>query len=118
MSGYSCARPAGDSSTVENDSLLCNNIPKDLGNRTQAIRTLSETEFTFEQSLETLQVFGVKKAIFYSCDGNLGYLMVNTSRRNYLYENVPRELWENFKNANSIDGFFNKNLKYNTIYVY
>ncbi|MFA0964127.1 hypothetical protein AB9P05_20125 [Roseivirga sp. BDSF3-8] len=97
---------------------VCNNVPRDLGNRVQAIQTLQDTEFTFEQSLETLQVFGVKKATYYSCDGNLGYLVVNTYRRNYLYENVPRELWENFKNAYSIDGFFTKNLKFNTIYLY
>ncbi|MGB3180971.1 MAG: hypothetical protein WBB45_06255 [Cyclobacteriaceae bacterium] len=109
--------PGTDTVNVEKDT-ICNNIPRDLGNRTQAISTLSDTEFIFEQSLETLQVFGVKKATFYSCDGNLGYLVVNTSRRNYLYENVPRALWENFKVAYSIDGFFVKNLKYNTIYLY
>lgn len=88
-----------------------------LGNRYEAIATIQNTEFAFEQSFQTLDAIGVQKATFYSCGGN-GYVIVETSKRTELFKNVPQHVWMEWINANSINGFYHRVIQYNPQYQY
>ena len=53
----------------------------------------------------------LKKANFYSCDGKQGYLILKTSKMNYIFKSVPINVWSNFKEASSFGKFYNKNIR-------
>ena len=70
--------------------------------------------FDFQLSEEeNLQLSSwMSKANYYSCDGLVGYFTYETKKgKNYIYRNVPLEVWQGFKNANSPGGFYNQNMK-------
>ena len=54
----------------------------------------------------------MKKANYYSCDGLVGYFSYETKTgKDYIYRNVPKEVWQGFKNADSPGGYYNQNIK-------
>lgn len=54
----------------------------------------------------------MKKANYYSCDGVVGYFTYETkNHKNYIYRNIPRVVWQGFKNADSRGAFYNQNIK-------
>ncbi len=54
----------------------------------------------------------MSKANYYSCDGMVGYFTYETKNgENYIYRNVPMEVWQGFKNADSPGRFYNENIK-------
>jgi len=54
----------------------------------------------------------MSKANYYSCDGLVGYFIYEiTNGKNYIYRNVPRVVWQGFKNADSRGAFYNQNIK-------
>lgn len=91
---------------------------RELGTSFEAMKKIDKVEFNFVQNLELLNPFGIQEATFYSCDGNNGYMVVKTSRRDYIHENVPRYVWEDFKNSYSLNRFYDRYIKNNTLYIY
>ena len=114
------AQDKSDNENQKNDTTKsCNELKKeDLGAEHEAIEKLQEYEFNFVQTFETMFVQGVKKATFYSCENGNRYMVVETHRRDFLYENVTRRVWENFKNASSVNGFFYQYIRNNPKYSY
>lgn len=54
----------------------------------------------------------MKKANYYSCDGLVGYFTYETKNgKNYIYRNLPMEVWQGFKDADSPGRFYNQNIK-------
>lgn len=47
-----------------------------------------------------------------SCDGNTGYLELDTDDENYIHQDVPIEVWDDFKNAESLGGYYNQYIKH------
>ena len=48
---------------------------------------------------------------YYSCDSKTGYLLITTAKKTYAYDNVPIEIWNKFKNADSFGKFYLSNIK-------
>lgn len=54
----------------------------------------------------------IANAQYYSCDGKLGFLILEThSGKAYTHQNVPLSIWNNFKNARSPGSSYTKNIK-------
>lgn len=94
----------------------CLALGNSLGNRFEAIEKIQQTEFDFIQEFKTLNIIGVQKATFYGCGAGNGYLIVETNRQPEVYQNVPRDLWEEWKIAYNIDYFYQRVLRNNSLY--
>lgn len=94
----------------------CHALGNSLGNRFEAIEKIQQTEFEFIQEFKTLNIMGVQKATFYGCGAGNGYLIVETNRQPEVYQNVPRDLWEEWKIAYNIDYFYQRVLRNNSLY--
>ena len=67
-------------------------------------------QFSGEENLQRSS--WIKKANYYSCNGLVGYFSYETKTgKNYIYRNVPIEVWQGFKNAVSPGGFYNERIK-------
>lgn len=72
---------------------------------------LDLTSFSFSEQLDTSKSSWIKAASYYSCDGAKGYFVLRTSKKVYIYKNVPKDLWNRFKQADSQGSFYNRQIK-------
>ena len=72
---------------------------------------VKQTAFKISEVVDTDKSSWIDSASYYSCDGNKGYFILSTSKRNYIYRDVPLNLWEQFKQASSYGRFYNSNIK-------
>ena len=50
-------------------------------------------------------------AEYFSCDNKTSFLIIETSKENFIFQNVPLETWEKFKKAESKDIFYFSQIK-------
>ena len=54
----------------------------------------------------------IKQAVYYTLPGTrYSFLIVNITGRESIHENVPKSVWESFKQAKSLNTFYNEHLK-------
>lgn len=91
----------------------CNELPTPFNNYEQALSEIKSTEFSVEDSVDTSRSSFIESASFYSCDSKVGYLIIGIRNTEYIYQNVPISVWEDFKEADSFGRFYNENIKGN-----
>lgn len=92
---------------------VCHHFP-------QSFHTIDEAEIRLnahecEASFDSVSIPGgveVHKALFYTCDKYLGYLIIHTADKKVLYRNIPFQYWKNMKRAKSFETYFIQNVKY------
>ena len=91
----------------------CNSISKKFSSYDEAISIVRSADFSIEEKVDTDSSW-IDSIEYYSCDGVKGFLIVNTkSGASYIHENMPKEVWNEFKNADSFGRFYNQNIKGN-----
>jgi hypothetical protein len=89
----------------------CETLPKSYSSYSQAVSKITNANFSFTDSVNTSSSSWITDANFYSCDGEKGFLLIETKKTNYIFKNVPIRLWNNFKKAKSFGKFYNKNIR-------
>lgn len=89
----------------------CENLPKTFNSHSEAIFKITEASFDVTESVNTSTSSWITGANFYSCDGAKGFLLLKTSKKNYIFKAVPLDLWNNFKKASSFGKFYNKYIR-------
>lgn len=98
--------------TINCESNSCNQLPETYSSYTEATSTVKSTQFKIKQSVNTSKSSWIKNASYYSCDGQVGYLIIKTNKgKEYIYADVPIEVWKEFKNASSFGKYYNSNIK-------
>jgi hypothetical protein len=95
---YSCGRSCAD-------------LPKTFKNYEAAIDQVEAASFAIDETVKTPESSWIKSATFSSCDGNLGFFLLRVKDETYIYQDVPLELWEGFKQTDSKGGFYNREIK-------
>lgn len=93
------------------NSQSCNELLTQFSSYQQAVSEVKSTNFTIEDSVNTSRSSLIKGASFYSCDSNVGFLLVKIRSTEYIYQNVPISVWKQFKKADSFGSFYNRNVK-------
>jgi len=93
------------------NSQSCNELPTQFSSYQQAVSEVKSIDFTFEDSVDVSRSSLIKSTTFYSCDSKTGFLLVKIRSTEYIYQNVPISVWENFKEADSFGSFYNRNIK-------
>lgn len=91
----------------------CNDLPTQFNSYQQANKDIKSANFKIEENINTSRSTFVEGASYYSCDGKIGYLLINIRNTEYIHQNVPITLWKNFKQADSFGKFYNFNIKGN-----
>lgn len=79
----------------------------------EALNTVEAVEFKYTDEAATSESSWIRGAQFYSCDGNSGYMIFQTDSKEYIHQDMPLYVWEEFKNAESFGAYYNKNIKHN-----
>lgn len=89
----------------------CESLNKNFSTYKDAISSVKECGFKMEDKVNTDSSW-IDSIEYYSCDEVLGYLIINTkSGHSYIHKNVPIQLWNQFKNADSFGRFYNQRIK-------
>ncbi len=89
----------------------CIELSDNFASYEEAIAKVKTSEFKFQDNISSTNSSWILGASFFSCNGNTGYLIVNTSQREYIHKSVPKDIWSAFKGANSLGQFYNRNIK-------
>lgn len=89
----------------------CNELPKNYSSYDEAIQKIKSADFDLEESVNTSKSSWIRGAEYYSCDGISGFLILQTDNDNYIYSGVTREIWQDFKNAESLGNFYHQRIK-------
>lgn len=92
-------------------SQSCSELSDSFTSYKEATGVIKSTDFFFIDSCDTSKSSWIKEASFYSCDGDLGYFILKTSKQSYIHKNVPNYLWREFKKAESFGGFYSRKIK-------
>lgn len=89
----------------------CNNLPKHYNNYNEAIKMIKNAKFNVIDNVNTDRSSFIRGASYYSCDNNYGFLIVGIGNRQYLYDGVPRSVWQQFKQSNSFGSFYDRYIR-------
>lgn len=90
----------------------CSEITTPFTTYEEANNTVESVEFKYTDEVDTSKSSWIRGAQYYSCDGETGYLVYQTDKKEYIHQQVPMEVWEEFKNAESFGSSYNENLKH------
>jgi hypothetical protein len=91
----------------------CTEISSKFTSYEDAIELVQNSSFAIEEKVNTDSSW-IDSIEYYSCDEVSGYLIVNTKKgKSYIHKNVPVQVWNEFKNAESYGKYYNQNIKGN-----
>ena len=78
-----------------------------------AISIIKQSSFRYQQQFKISRTYGVINASFFSCDGQLGYLIITVDKKDYIYFDVPKSKWTGLISSADINGFYDEEIKGN-----
>ena len=93
------------------NSQNCNDFQDNFTSHEQALNLIKKTNFTFTDKCNTQKSSWISGAEYYSCDIKKGYILITIKNKTYTHKDLPIDLWEDFKNAESFGKFYNNKIK-------
>lgn len=92
------------------NSKNCAEIPSKFKTYEQAISEVENSSFEFQEET-TKSSSWIEEANYYSCDMKTGFLIIETSKQEYIHKDVPIKIWKEFNNSTSLGKYYNQNIK-------
>lgn len=89
----------------------CNKLQEKFSSYSEAIEKINRTKFAFIDKVNTSSSSWVRGASFYSCNKRLGYFIIKTDKGNYIYKDLPINIWNSFKNSSSFGRYYDINIR-------
>lgn len=90
----------------------CNKIKSTFTSYSEAIRVINKTNFTLQQNINTPESSWIKSAYYRSCDRKKGFLLLYLKNSKiYIHQNLPTNIWNNFRTASSKGSYYTKGIK-------
>ena len=89
----------------------CKQIYRKWDSEKEAIALIEKTSFTFSDLAKPSDESWLSSAHYYSCDEEYGFLIVKGDKKTFIHQDVPIAVWQAFKNAKSIGGYYNFYIK-------
>ncbi len=90
----------------------CQKTNYKFSNYGEVIHLIEKTDFTFSDKCNTKKSSWIVSAEYYSCDSKKGFFILKTKKGAiYIHQNLPKNLWYQFKSTKSFGKFYNKKIK-------
>ena len=91
----------------------CKELPNTFTDYEQAKEIVLSSTFKIKEDADVSNSSWINSAKYFSCDSQSGFLIITTGNRTYIHQDLPIEVWEQFKDADSKGSFYNRNIKGN-----
>lgn len=98
-------------SSISCNSQNCSELKNVFSSYQEANELIKKTEFTFFDECNTSKSSWILNAEYYSCDERTGYFLIKTKSKIYIHKDLPKKLWNEFKNTESFGKFYNAEIK-------
>ncbi len=98
-------------SVSEYEPSNCNELPAYFNNYKHALEKVKSASFKISDKINTYKSIWIRGASFYSCDSQTGFLIIETDKKEYIHQDVPINVWNNFKKAGSFGSYYSSNIK-------
>lgn len=92
------------------NSKNCSEISSKFKTYEQAISEVENSSFEFQEET-TKSSSWIEEANYYSCDMKTGFLIIETSKQEYIHKDVPIKIWKEFNNSTSLGKYYNQHIK-------
>lgn len=90
----------------------CNTLPEKFTSYGQAKELVKKAEFGLKESADASDSKWILSITYYSCDKKTGFVIFYIKPgKEYIYQAVPIELWEQWKKSPSKGNFYSKHIK-------
>lgn len=89
----------------------CNTLKTTFDSYQSAIKIIKSSEFKISDNCDTSKSSWIYDADYFSCDGDTGFLVLETKSKTYIHKEVPIGKWNEFKKAESFGKYYNQNIK-------
>lgn len=72
---------------------------------------IKSSHFKFSDKCNTSSSSWILNAEYFSCDKETGFLLLTTKTTTYIHQDVPIEIWKEFKRAESFGTYYNQHIK-------
>lgn len=90
----------------------CEKLPNSFPNHESATQQITSAEFKINETIDTRKSSWIRGLTFLSCDGKSGFMLMKTGNKSYIHQNVPKEIWDELKSADSFGTYYNENIKH------
>ena len=77
----------------------------------EIIEWLKSTSFYVKETINTSSSPWIRSANYYSCDGNKGYLILGFKTKEYVFRDIPYNIWIDFKKAKDFGKYYHDFIK-------
>ncbi|MBK9109201.1 MAG: KTSC domain-containing protein [Saprospiraceae bacterium] len=86
----------------------CETLQDNFRSYDEALNKIETTKFNFTDEVNTSKSSWIINARFYSCNKKDGYFILETSKKSYIFDGLPINIWNDFKNAESFGSYYHK----------
>lgn len=97
--------------TISCSSQNCSELNENFTSYAQAKNSIESARFNFSDKCNTSKSSWILGAKYYSCNNKDGYFLIRTKEKKYIHQGLPKELWKEFKKAESFGEFYNLKIK-------
>lgn len=90
----------------------CEKLPASFPNYENAIQQIKVAEFKINETIDTRKSSWIRGLSYFSCDGKSGFMIMKTDSKSYIHQNVPIDIWNEVKNAESFGSYYNDKIKH------
>ncbi len=85
----------------------CEKLQENFSSYDEAVSKIEKANFNYVDKVNTSKSSWITNARFYSCNKKDGYFILETSKKNYIFQSLPIAVWNDFKNAESFGSYYN-----------
>jgi len=89
----------------------CNELPSSFETYQKATELVKGAHFAIEENISTPGSSWIRSASYFSCNKTTGYFIIKTHKKEYIHDNLPVEVWKEFKNASSYGSYYSQHIK-------
>jgi len=92
-------------------STNCDSLDITLLSLDEAILKVESSKFRFQQQFKISRTYGVMSAKYYSCNGKSGYLIMLVDKKDLMYLEVPKSVWDTLITSSDINAFYKSEIE-------
>jgi hypothetical protein len=92
-------------------STNCDSLDIALLSLDEAMAKVESSNFRFQQQFKISRTYGVMSAKYYSCNGKSGYLIMLVDKKNLMYLEVPKTVWDTLITSSDINAFYKSEIE-------